>query len=104
MRWGRFRTSSNVNDRRGRRAGAAGGLGIGAVLILGLLGYALGIDPRLLIEGAEMASGGGATQQDVVGTPEDETGRFVASILGNTEDVFTRFSLPRRTSPMPNRA
>jgi uncharacterized protein len=92
MRWDKFRTSSNVEDRRGQRGGgrAAGGLGIGAVLILGIIGYALGIDPRILIEGAEMASGGGSavTQPAPVGTPDDETGRFVAAVLGNTEDVF----------------
>jgi uncharacterized protein len=91
MRWDRFRTSRNVEDRRGQRGGGvAGGLGIGTVLILGLVGYALGIDPRILIQGAEMATGGGSavTQPGSVGTPDDETGRFVAAVLGNTEDVF----------------
>lgn len=89
MRWDKFRTSRNVEDRRGRR-GVAGGLGIGTILILGLVGYALGIDPRLLIEGAEMVSGDGSavTQSTPVGTPDDETGRFVAAVIGNTEDVF----------------
>jgi predicted metalloprotease len=92
MRWDKFRTSRNVEDRRGQRGGGrvAGGLGIGTVLILGIVGYALGIDPRILIQGAEMASGGGSavTQPAPVGTPDDETGRFVAAVLGNTEDVF----------------
>jgi uncharacterized protein len=91
MRWDKFRTSRNVEDRRGQRGGGvAGGLGIGTVLILGLVGYALGIDPRILIQGAEMASGGGSavTQPAPIGTPDDETGRFVAAVLGSTEDVF----------------
>ena len=91
MRWDKFRTSRNVEDRRGQRGGGrvAGGLGIGTVLILGIVGYALGIDPRILIQGAEMASGGGSavTQPAPVGTPDDETGRFVAAVLGDTEDV-----------------
>ena len=55
MRWEDFRTSSNVEDRRGMGLpGGAGGLGIGTIVILGLIGWALGIDPRILIGGAEM--------------------------------------------------
>jgi uncharacterized protein len=94
MRWDKFRTSRNVEDRRGQGGGGrvAGRLGIGTVLILGIVGYALGIDPRVLIQGAEMVSGGGSavTQSAPVGTPDDETGRFVAAVLGNTEDVFSQ--------------
>ncbi|HEV2563927.1 MAG TPA: neutral zinc metallopeptidase [Microvirga sp.] len=93
MRWEDFRTSSNVEDRRGMGLpGGAGGLGIGTILILGLVGWALGIDPRLLIGGAEMIAGGGSgyqqQQQGRQGAPQDEAGRFAAAILGNTEDVW----------------
>lgn len=92
MRWEDFRTSSNVEDRRGMGVGGAGGLGIGTIVILGLVGWALGIDPRLLIGGAEMIAGGGSgyqqQQQGRQGTPQDEAGRFAAAILGNTEDVW----------------
>ncbi|MBJ6124252.1 KPN_02809 family neutral zinc metallopeptidase [Microvirga splendida] len=91
MRWDNFRTSSNVEDRRGMGMAGGGGLGIGAIVILGLVGWALGIDPRLLIGGAEMIAGGGSgyqQQQGRQGTPQDEMGRFVAAVLGNTEDVW----------------
>lgn len=91
MRWDDFRTSSNVEDRRGI-PGGAGGLGIGTIVVLGLIGWALGIDPRLLIGGAEMIAnqgGGYEQQQGKTGTPQDEMGRFAAAILGNTEDVWT---------------
>jgi uncharacterized protein len=91
MRWQDFRTSSNVEDRRGMGMGGAGGLGIGAMVVLGLIGWALGIDPRILIGGAEMIAGGGPgyqQQQGQQGTPQDEAGRFAAAILGNTEDVW----------------
>ncbi|WP_262296209.1 KPN_02809 family neutral zinc metallopeptidase [Microvirga sesbaniae] len=94
MRWEDFRTSSNVEDRRGMGLpGGAGGLGIGTILILGLVGWALGIDPRILIGGAEMMTGGGSgyqqqQQQGRQGAPQDEAGRFAAAILGNTEDVW----------------
>ncbi|MGO4523709.1 neutral zinc metallopeptidase [Microvirga sp. 2MCAF35] len=92
MRWEDFRTSSNVEDRRGMGMGGAGGLGIGTIVILGLVGWALGIDPRILIGGAEMMTGGGSgyqqQQQGRQGTPQDEAGRFASAILGNTEDVW----------------
>ncbi|MBB3018878.1 hypothetical protein FHR70_001932 [Microvirga lupini] len=92
MRWEDFRTSSNVEDRRGMGMVGGGGLGIGAMVILGLVGWALGIDPRILIGGAEMIAGGGSgyqqQQQGRQGTPQDEMGRFASAILGNTEDVW----------------
>src|SRR5919199_3157733 len=94
MRWEDFRTSSNVEDRRGMgMPGGAGGLGIGTIIILGLIGWALGIDPRILIGGAEMINrgGGGYSQQAPQGrqgVPEDQIGRFAAAVLGNTEDVW----------------
>ncbi|HET6374965.1 MAG TPA: neutral zinc metallopeptidase, partial [Methylocella sp.] len=57
MRWQDFGRSENIEDRRGLGSAAGrGGLGIGAVIVLGLLGWALGIDPRLLIGGAEMVN------------------------------------------------
>jgi uncharacterized protein len=94
MRWDDFRTSSNVEDRRGMGVpGGAGGLGMGAIVVLGLIGWAFGIDPRLLIGGAEMiANRGGSSgyeqKQGKQGAPQDEMGRFAAAILGNTEDVW----------------
>jgi hypothetical protein len=101
MRWDEFQTSDNVEDRRGQGGGGGfgipmggGGLGIGTVVVLGIVGWALGIDPRLLIGGAEMMTRGGGSAQHQsaptgrTGAPQDQTGRFVAAILGNTEEVF----------------
>ena len=100
MRWEDFRPSSNVEDRRGMGM-AGGGLGIGAMVILGLVGWALGIDPRVLIGGAEMMTGGGSgyqqQQQGRQGAPQDEAGRFAAAILGNTEDVW-KTVLPKQVN------
>jgi predicted metalloprotease len=91
MRWDDFRRSDNVEDRRGMGGipGGAGGLGIGTVLVLGVVGWALGIDPRLLISGAEILSGSGTQQTQQpgrTGAPQDQTGQFVAAIAGDTED------------------
>jgi predicted metalloprotease len=105
MRWDRFRRSDNIEDNREggggfRRGGMGipvgrGGLGIGTVIILGLIGWALGIDPSVLIGGAEILSGGGQSYQQPyrepaqrIGKPTDRTGDFVAAVLGNTEDVW----------------
>ncbi len=96
-----LRPSSNIEDRRGFGGGGGGfrvgggGLGIGAIIGLGLLGWALGINPLVLIEGAQMiAGGGGQTQmtapQGRQGTPTDATGNFVARVLGETEDVWSQ--------------
>jgi predicted metalloprotease len=94
--------SDNIEDRRGDDSSAGGGggfgfpmgrggLGIGTIAILGIIGYALGIDPRLLIGGAEMLSGGQTQQQapsrpsGKTGAPSDDMGKFVSRILGSTE-------------------
>jgi predicted metalloprotease len=88
MRLDELPTSNRIEDRRGLTTSRAGGLGVGTIVVLGLIGWALGIDPRLLIGGAEMMSQNGQTQQQTqvgTGTPADETGRFVSAILGSTE-------------------
>ena len=90
MRLDELPHSDNVEDRRGMRMpGGRGGLGIGTVVILGLLGWWLGIDPRILIGGAEIFTGGDSSQQQTqqapTGAPTDQTGQFVAAVLGSTE-------------------
>jgi predicted metalloprotease len=93
MRLDELPTSDRIEDRRGVPGGRAG-LGIGTVVVLGLIGWALGIDPRLLIGGAELISGGSQTQQQPAspgstGAPSDEMGHFVSAILGSTEAEWT---------------
>src|SRR5271168_1662305 len=103
MRLDDLEKSSNIEDRRGESGGGGGfglpigggGLGIGTVVVLGLIGWALGIDPRVLIGGAEILSGGGNTQIQQpaqpggqarrTGAPSDDSGGVVAKILGSTE-------------------
>jgi len=95
-----LRPSSNVEDRRGFGGGGGGfrvggGLGIGTIIGLGLLGWALGINPLVLIEGAQMVAGGGGQMQTSApqgrqGAPTDAAGNFVARVLGETEDVWSQ--------------
>lgn len=99
MRWGDLRRSENVEDRRGMGGGFGGGgarrggLGIGALIIVGLIAWATGIDPRIIMGGMEMIQGPGTQQTQQAGkqgTPDDEIGQFMASVLGSTEDVWTK--------------
>lgn len=93
-----------IEDRRGEGGGfgggfglpmGGGGLGIGTMIILGLLGWVLGIDPRLLIGGAEILSGSHQTQYQAppqsrrAGKPSDDMGRFVSTIVGNINREWT---------------
>lgn len=95
MRWGDLRRSGNIEDRRGMGGGGGGfrggGLGIGGLLIVGLLAWATGIDPRVILGGLEMVQGqnpGAQIQQGKQGAPADESGQFVSSVLGSTEDIW----------------
>ena len=98
MREDDLRESSNIEDRRGMGGMATGGLGIGAVVVLSLIGWAFGINPAVLINGAEQVAGNApmATQGQAGrrGIPDDEVGRFVSRVLGETEDVWSQV-LPR---------
>src|SRR6266851_2643507 len=95
--------SDNVEDRRGddsgsgglRIPGGRGGLGIGTIILLGLIGWWLGIDPAVLIGGADILTGGRDSQQQTreapgtkethAGAPTDQTGQLVSAVLGSTE-------------------
>ena len=98
MRLDELPKSQRVEDRRGMTAGRAGGISVGTVVVLGLIGWALGIDPRVLIGGAALLSGGSQTQQQQVptGAPSDEMGKFISAVLGSTEEVWTGVFAERR--------
>jgi len=98
MRWDEFRRSSNVEDDRGESSGGMPGgmhgLGLGTVIILGLVGWALGIDPMTLITGADILSGGAKIVHQRGPPPPDDaqtsaTRDFVAAVLGDTEDRWS---------------
>lgn len=115
MRTDDFRPSDNVEDdreasaSRGGMPGGAGGLGIGTIIIIGLISWYFGIDPSVLLNGAQILTGGGATSQQTspappvtAGTPSDSTGKFVALVLGDTEDRWTEiFAANGRTYHPP---
>ena len=62
MRFDQLPRSDQIEDRRGEPPrgfpmGRAGGIGIGTLLLLTAVGWALGINPIYLIGGAEILSG-----------------------------------------------
>jgi hypothetical protein len=108
MKWEDFQTSQNIEDRRGEdyaEGGAGpriggGGLGLGTIILLGLIGYALGVNPAVLIGGAEMFNnmrGGGQVAMPRQQAPRepglrqnDRIGVFVSKILGENEEVWAQ--------------
>ena len=81
------RTSTNVEDRRGKGAATAGGIGIGGIIIALLAYFLTGRAPDVQSLGG-MA--GGETQSEYVPTAqEQEFELFASQILASTEDVWT---------------
>jgi len=90
MRWDDLRESTNVEDVRASTGGGAGlKIGVGGTLLALVASYFLGIDPRLIL-GLMSAV---PTQQSApaahYGTPPDQQGRFIAAVLGETEDTWS---------------
>jgi predicted metalloprotease len=98
MRWRDGRQSSNVEDYRGGGGGGRKGFHIG---ILGtaaivLVGWYMGANPIQLlglVGGANTilgGFGGSSTPTEMhTGAPQDDTGKFVSTVLATTEDVWT---------------
>ncbi len=90
MEWRGRRESSNIEDRRGMRGGGGmirpagvGGIGVIAVLLIGMF---FGVDLTPLLNG-----GGSMTEAPAPSGPntvDDDNERFVAVVLGQTEDVW----------------
>ena len=68
MRTDDFRPSNNVEDdrqaSRGGVPGGASGLGICTVIIIGLISWYFGIDPSVLLNGAQVLTGGAPQQSE----------------------------------------
>jgi predicted metalloprotease len=107
MEWENTPESSNIEDRRGQGMSAGmggggasfgtGGMGIGVIIIVLVISYFTGINPAILLGGAQVvtgaANGGG---QRVATAPQrtgpalnDRTTSLVRHVLGETEAVWT---------------
>ena len=94
MKWEGQRQSDNVEDVRsgggGRGLPIGGrGLGIGGIVVALLASWALGINPMTVLG---LLDGGGGqpvqTSTPAESRPQDQAGRFVSTVLADTEDVW----------------
>ncbi len=109
MRWGDFRQSENIEDRRGAGGGGFGGgggmrLGLGGIVIAVIVSLLLGVNPLTFLgmmggdggspmpqqaqPGYGPQTGAAGGQKGQAGTADKQT-QLVAGILGDTEDVWT---------------
>jgi len=93
MRWRGERESDNVEDRRGMsmsrgvKVGGIGGLGLVAVVVISML---LGVDPTVLLQGIPNMQDSSVSVDRQIRSPaaNDDMRKFVAVVLGETEDVW----------------
>jgi len=92
MRWQDGDRGGNIEDRRGLRPVAAGGIGLGG-LVLAAIGYfVFGISPSDTLNAVDQINGVTARQEQQVGakgTPGDRDAQFVDVIEQSTTDVWT---------------
>lgn len=121
MKWQGRKRSSNIEDRRGQGGGgmfgsgrasgpglripsgrAGGGMGLGGIVIIIVIALLFGVNPLALLDGS--MTGGGATQSSSRSLPaegEDELADFVAVVVQETEDLWTRVFLENNMTYVP---
>ncbi len=92
MLWQKGRRSDNVISASGggaRRFGGGPGLGIGGIVIVFLISWALGKNPLEILSLLMDGGGGPAPQTQTEQAPaQTQTTEFVRAVLGSTEDVW----------------
>lgn len=123
MKWRGRKRSSNVVDRRGTGGGmfrrssglggagfriptggrAGGGLGIGAIVIILIIGMALGINPLSLLSGTMGTGTGGAgsVSRPLPEAGQDDLADFVAVVVQDTEDLWTEVFIENGMTYVP---
>jgi predicted metalloprotease len=93
MRWRDERQSDNVEDRRGMsiprgaKIGGIGGLGLLAIVVIGMF---LGIDPTVLLQGIpDVQTPSVSVQPGDRPALNDDQSKFVSVVLAETEDVWS---------------
>jgi predicted metalloprotease len=94
MRWRTGRRSQNIEDRRGLRLSRGkrigGGSGIG-IIVLVLAAIFFDIDPRIVMQGAEILGSGTQTTQTEtrhIAESQREASEFTSVVLADTEDTW----------------
>src|SRR3954471_23815526 len=112
MQWENTPESSNIEDRRGQggggfgvpMSGGAGGLGIGAIILIFVISYFTGINPAVLLNGAQIVTGNGGgvsmnapqPTRRATAPANDRNTSLVRHVLGETEAVWGEV-LPAQT-------
>ena len=109
MEWENTPESSNIEDRRGQDVsagpglpigGGTGGLGIGVIILVFVISYFTGINPSILLGGAQILAGnnGSVTMNAPAPAPRAATGSsgggsrtdsLMRHVLGETEAVWS---------------
>src|SRR5262245_18759646 len=101
MRWEGRRESGNIEDRRGMGMGGVGlplGGGVGGLVLLLLISWLTGTNPLDLISTSvpqEQTSGTTGVRDD------DPQAKFIAVVLGDTEDTWREIFRQRRQAYVP---
>ncbi len=96
MLWKTGRRSQNVEDRRGLSISRGLGGGSIGIVVLALVAMFFDIDPRIVMQGAEILSSGtelSQTETQPIPLGQEEAKEFTSVILADTEDTWkTLFS------------
>ncbi len=96
MLWKTGRRSQNVEDRRGLSISRGLGGGSIGIVVLALVAMFFDIDPRIVMQGAEILGSGtesSQTQTQPIPIGQEEAKEFTSVILADTEDTWkTLFS------------
>jgi predicted metalloprotease len=118
MQWRGRRQSDNIEDRRGMSSGSGGGgfrlptgggrgggIGIGGLVVILLISWALGINPLTLLSGGDVSTDSGSQQSTGTrpeGQSSDDTTAFVRTVLAETEDTWGKiFAASNETYQKP---
>lgn len=93
VRWRGRKQSAHVEDRRAAGPRIAGG-GIGLLVLVGV-GLLLGIDPLTLFQAVEIQQQVSPPAPVPLDASNDEQAQFVAVVLADTEDAWTRIFAER---------
>ena len=84
--------SSNVEDRRGQRMrGGPAGIGCGGFILVLVLSYFTGADPRTFLQllGALQQEAPAQEPSSTTAAPKDQLGQFAGIVLKDTEETWT---------------
>lgn len=130
MKWQDRQRSSNIEDRRGQRAGGGlgglGGLGggnrgniriptggrgsrggisslVGIIVVLGIIWFATGQNPLDMLTGGATTAPSSATSRQLPAQGQDELADFVAVVIKETEDLWSeQFAAIGENYPEPS--